>query len=188
MGSPQMIRAFLGTAFLTKHPACFPALRSRLASCHLTSPQTPSQPASSSSRARQAEAEAGAARMRQGPRAALSRLARRPALPAALFLRQPPHPANSSPPRAPPALAPPRHRALLHRRAPTTRCAHQAEPRGAPRPLRSRQKGHPTRRTGHEDAPSFLLPGTPLAPFHLTSRRTDACVASRSPSGPPGGP
>ena len=71
--------------------------------------------------------------MRQGPRAALSRLARRPALPAALFLRQP-HPANSSPPRAPLALAPPRHRALLHRRAPTTRCAHlsrqAAEPSG----------------------------------------------------------
>ena len=56
-------------------------------------------------------AEAG---MRQGPRAALSRLARRPALPA-LFLRGPGG-SESSPAFAPRAPAPPRGpRALLHR-------------------------------------------------------------------------
>ena len=55
--------------------------------------------------------------MRQGPRAALSRLARRPALPA-LFLRGPRF-GGSSPAFAPRAPAPPRGpRALLHR-APT---------------------------------------------------------------------
>ena len=159
---------------LPHQTACFPALRSRLASsCHLTSPQTSSCliQLTRSAGARQAEAEA--ARMRQGPRAALSRLARRPALPAALFLRQPPHPANSSPPRAPLALPPPRHRALLHRRAPTARCAHHPEPRGAPRPLRSRQQGLPTRRTGHEAAPSSSPPRHPSSAFssHLPAHR-----------------